>query len=214
MLREEVSIPCGTLTLEGVLEGPAENDRSAAAAVICHPHPLYGGTMHNNVVKALKKGLVERGFVCLRFNFRGTGRSWGSHGNGKDEVDDVLAAIDFVLQRNPADKRPLLVAGYSFGCWVSLKAAARDDRPTMLVGISPPTDVYDFNFLSEELRPKLLIAGDDDFVCSTQNFQELAERMPEPKRTVLLPGADHFHVGHESALVRELHAFLDTYGQE
>jgi uncharacterized protein len=213
MFREDVSIPCGTLTLEGVLERPSDDDRAAAAAVICHPHPLYGGNMHNNVVKALKKGLLERGFACLRFNFRGTGRSWGSHGNGVDEMDDVLAAIDFVLQAHHVDHRTLLVAGYSFGCWVSLKAALRDDRPTMLVGISPPTDVYDFSFLSEETRPKLLIAGDDDFVCSTENFRDLVDRIPEPKNAVLLPGADHFHVGRESALVRELHAFLDRYGQ-
>ncbi len=211
MVREEVSIPCGTLTLEGILERPAETERPAAAAVICHPHPLYGGNMHNNVVKALKRGLLERGFACLRFNFRGTGRSWGTHGNGVDEVDDVLAAIDFILQSNHVDASTLLVAGYSFGCWVSLKAVAQDDRPTLLVGISPPADVYDFGFLSAEKRPKLLVAGDSDFVCSTQHFRELVDRMPEPKRAVLLPGTDHFHVGGEATLVRELHAFLDAY---
>lgn len=213
MFREEVSIPCGTLTLEGVLERPSQDEQPAAAAVICHPHPLYGGNMHNNVVKALKKGLLERNFACLRFNFRGTGRSWGSHGNGVDEVDDVLAAIDFILQGNSMDTRTLLVAGYSFGCWVSLKAAGRDSRPTLLVGISPPTDVYDFSFLSEEKRPKLVIAGDDDFVCSAEHFRELVDLMPEPKRGVLLPGADHFHVGRESTIVQELHQFLDAYGQ-
>jgi uncharacterized protein len=212
MLRDEVSIPCGTLTLEGVLERPSETRRPAAAAVICHPHPLYGGTMHNNVVKALKKGLLEKGFVCLRFNFRGTGRSWGTHGNGVDEVEDVLAAMDFILQRKDIDARTLVLAGYSFGCWVSLKAAARDDRPTALVGISPPTDVYDFSFLSAEKRPILLIAGDDDFVCSTQHFRELVDRIPEPKRAVLLPGTDHFHVGGETAIIRELHSFLDAGG--
>jgi alpha/beta superfamily hydrolase len=214
MFREEVSIPCGTLTLEGVVERPSQDDRPDAAAVICHPHPLYGGNMHNNVVKALKKGLLERNFECLRFNFRGTGRSWGSHGNGVDEEDDVLAAIDFILQGNNRDKRTLLVAGYSFGCWVSLKAVGRDDRASLLVGISPPTDVYDFSFLTEEKRPKLLIAGDDDFVCSSENFQELVDRIPAPKQGVLLPGADHFHVGREIALVQELNRFLDAYGQK
>jgi uncharacterized protein len=209
MLRDEVSIPCGTLTLEGILERPAEDRDQAPAAVICHPHPLYGGTMHNNVVKALKKGLLQKGFACLRFNFRGTGRSWGTHDNGEAEVDDVRAAIDFILQSKNVDAGTLVVAGYSFGCWVSLKAAARDNRPTMLVGISPPADVYDFSFLSEEKRPKLLLAGDNDFVCSTRNFQELIDRIPEPKRAVLLPGTDHFHVGGESAIIRELHSFLD-----
>ncbi len=208
MLREEVSIPCGTLTLEGILERPSETE--SPAAVICHPHPLYGGTMHNNVVKALKRGLLARGFACLRFNFRGTGRSWGTHDNGVAEVEDVRAAMDFILQTHHVDARTLVVAGYSFGCWVSLKAAAQDNRPTMLVGISPPADVYDFGFLSTETRPKLLVAGDSDFVCSTQHFRELVDRIPEPKRAVLLPGTDHFHVGGEDALVRELHAFLDS----
>jgi uncharacterized protein len=211
MIRHDVSIPCGTLTLEGVLDIPSDADTRCPAAVICHPHPSYGGNMHNNVVRALRKGLLDRGFACLRFNFRGTQGSWGTHGNGIDEEEDVLAALDFITAREEVSPDRLLLAGYSFGCWVALKTAARDARPALLVGISPPLDPYDFGFLSAETRPKLLVSGDRDFVCPKDRFLELVQLVPEPKRGVLLPYTDHFHVGREDALIRELHSFLDAY---
>jgi alpha/beta superfamily hydrolase len=209
--RQDVSIPCGTLTLEGVLEIPDSGENPSAAAVLCHPHPMFGGNMHNNVVRALKKGLYQRGLICLRFNFRGTGQSWGTHDSGIGEIDDVLASIDFLQGLEQVDSERLIVAGYSFGCWVGLRAAARDPRPKRLIGISPPVDSYDFSFLEDETRPKLLIAGDNDFVCSLERFENLLDRIPEPKKGVILPGADHFHVGGEAALIRETDAFLDTF---
>jgi uncharacterized protein len=209
--RQDVSIPCGTLTLEGVLEIPDSGENPAAAAVLCHPHPMFGGNMHNNVVRALKKGLYQRGLICLRFNFRGTGQSWGTHDNGIGEIDDVLAAIDFLQGLEQVDSKRLIVAGYSFGCWVGLRATARDPRPMRLIGISPPVDSYDFSFLDNETRPKLLIAGDNDFVCSLERFENLLDRIPEPKKGVILPGVDHFHVGGEDALIRETDAFLDAF---
>ncbi len=209
--RQDVSIPCGTITLEGVLEIPDAAENPVAAAVLCHPHPMYGGNMHNNVVRALKKGLNQRGVICLRFNFRGTGQSWGTHDNGVGEIDDVLAAVDFVQTQDRVDSKRIIVAGYSFGCWVGLRAAARDPRAKRLIGISPPVDSYDFSFLETETRPKLLIAGDRDFVCSLDRFEELLDRIPEPKRGVILPGVDHFHVGGEDALIRETDTFLDAF---
>lgn len=210
-LRQDVSIPCGTLTLEGVLEIPEASENPAAAAVLCHPHPLFGGSMHNNVIRALRTGLNERGLVCLRFNFRGTGRSWGTHGNGIDEIDDVLAAIDFLQSLKEVDPKRLIVAGYSFGCWVGLRAASSDPRPKRLIGISPPLDSYDFDFLENEPRPKLLLAGDEDFVCPVERFEELLGRIPDPKKGVVLPETDHFHVGKEEALIREIGLFLDAF---
>ncbi len=209
--RQEVWIPCGTLSLEGVLEYPPSAEGPLPGAVICHPHPLFGGNMHNNVVRAVRKGLIERGLACLRFNFRGTGRSWGTHGNGIDEVQDVVAAVDFLQQQPKVDKNRLLVGGYSFGCWMALAAAARDPRPSLLIGISPPLNEYDFSFLKDEHRPKFLIVGDSDFVCSEEKFRKLLEEIPEPKVGVVLPGADHFHVGREHVLVQEINKFLDTY---
>jgi len=209
--REEVFVRCGSIVLEGVFEAPANAADPSPGAVVCHPHPLYGGNMHNNVTRAARRALIERGVACLRFNFRGTGRSEGSHGDGVAELEDVRAAIDFLVDRKEIDPARLLVAGYSFGCWVGLRAAAGDSRPSRLIGISPPVDSYDFGFLLNETRPKLLVAGDRDFVCSVAGFQELARAVPEPKLTVLLQGADHFHVGREDDLVREIHLFLNTY---
>jgi uncharacterized protein len=209
--RQDVWIPCGTLSLEGVLEYPPTAEGPLPGAVICHPHPLFGGNMHNNVVRTVRKGLLERDMVCLRFNFRGTGRSWGTHGNGVDEVQDVVAAIDFLQQQPGVDKNRLLVAGYSFGCWMALAAAAGDPRPSRLIGISPPLNEYDFSFLKNEHRPKFLIVGDSDFVCSETKFRQLLEEIPEPKVGVVLPGANHFHVGQERILVQEMEKFLEQY---
>jgi uncharacterized protein len=167
--------------------------------------------MHNNVVRTVRKCLLERDTVCLRFNFRGTGRSWGTHGNGVDEVQDVVAAIDFLQQLPGVDKNRLLIAGYSFGCWMALAAAAGDPRPSRLIGISPPLNEYDFSFLKNEHRPKFLIVGDSDFVCSETKFRQLLEEIPEPKVGVVLPGANHFHVGQERILVQEMEKFLEQY---
>lgn len=210
-LREEVFFRCGSIVLEGILEIPEGLTNGFPGAVVCHPHPLYGGNMHNNVVRALRKCFLDRGMACLRFNFRGTGRSEGGHGNGIAEMEDVAAAMDFLETRNQATGGQTVVAGYSFGCWVGLRAAAHDPRPSRLVGISPPVDSYDFGFLREETRPKLLIAGDSDFVCSGKRFEELISSIPDPKMTVLMRAADHFHVGREDELIRETNAFLDRY---
>lgn len=212
--RFDVSIPCGTLTLEGVLEYPAHENGLLPAAVICHPHPLYGGNMHNSVVRAMRTAFLEYGAVTLRFNFRGTGASWGTYGEGIDEIQDVLAALDFLQRQERVDSQRLGVAGYSFGSWVGLNAASRDPRPVSLIGISPPLEASDFSFLKHEKRPKLLLVGDKDFVCSVSSFQELVAAIPEPKKGIVLRGHDHFHFGQEDALVREMKSFLEDLPQE
>jgi alpha/beta superfamily hydrolase len=211
MQKTDVSIPCGTLTLEGVLEAPEKSQAILPGAVVCHPHPLYGGNMHNSVVRAVRNAFIDKGFACLRFNFRGTGGSWGEYGNGIDELDDVLAAMDFLGSRSEIDEKRLVIAGYSFGCWVGLKAAVRDSRPGRLIGISPPVNEYDFDFLNKETRPKLLITGDRDFVCSKEGFQKLLDQIPEPKRGVIIPGADHFHMNSEDIITEEIRSFLTEY---
>ncbi|MGC8658614.1 MAG: alpha/beta hydrolase [Desulfomonilaceae bacterium] len=206
--RENVSIRCGSITLEGLLELPPVEENSAQIALILHPHPLYGGNMFNNVTSSLAKGLLAKGVGTLRFNFRGVGSSGGSHGHGVDEIDDVLAAISYIDSLGHVNSRELILSGYSFGCWVGLKAAACEDRLMRLIGMSPPVDMYDFSFLLEEKRPKLLIAGDQDFVCSKNKFLELSDKIPEPKRIVILEGSDHFHAGSEDRVVTEAVKFL------
>ena len=209
--REEVFIRCGSIILEGLLEVPDGTASCAGGAVICHPHPQFGGNMFNNVVRALRKAFLERHLICLRFNFRGTGSSEGNYGGGIDEIEDVRAALDFAEGIEQLKSKKLVLAGYSFGCWVALNAAARDPRPDRLIGISPPVDEYDFSFLKEETRPKLLVAGDSDFVCSLPKFRQLLDEIPEPKMGKILPDTDHFHVGREESLVSEVNVFLDSY---
>ncbi len=211
MKTREVSIPCGAILLEGVLEIPDNGQMPAPGAVICHPHPLYGGTKDNNVVRALAQAMLSRGEIALRFNFRGTGRSQGTHGDGIDEVDDVRAALDFLDRTEEVDPNRIVLAGYSFGCWVGLKAAVDDLRPGRLIGISPPVDHWDFGFLRNEQLPILLLAGDRDFVCSQERFRDLLRIVPEPKVGKTLEGADHFHFGRENQLMRETIDFLDRY---
>lgn len=209
--REEVFIHCGTIVLEGIFELPEKVQSSVPGAVICHPHPLYGGNMYNNVVRALRKAFLDRGVATLRFNFRGTGRSEGSHGNGTAELEDVRAAVDFMEKADRVNVHHLVIAGYSFGCWVGFHAAFRDPRPSLLVGISPPVNMYDFSFLKDEARPTFLVAGDRDFVCDRRAFEELVDGIPEPKRGLVLPGVDHFHVGNEERLSEEVGLFLETF---
>jgi hypothetical protein len=200
--------------LEGIFELPLNFKASMPGAVICHPHPLFGGNMHNNVVRALRNGFLEKGIATLRFNFRGTGRSDGTHGNGIDEMEDVRAAIDYLASAPEVDPDKLMMAGYSFGCWVGLRTAHRDQRPKRLIGISPPLDSYDFSFLKSELRPTLLIVGDGDFVCSLEAFERFSQELPMPKMTSILSGVDHFHFGTEQDLVSLLYSFMDLYPLE
>ena len=208
---KKIEISCGQIKLEGVFEFPEEGDERPPVALALHPHPSYGGNMLNNVTSKLASGLLKIGISTLRFNFRGVGGSGGVHGDGVAEMDDVKAALSFIDRYVGVDSSNIILAGYSFGCWVGLKAAFLEDRPMRLVGVSPPLDIYDFSFLTDEMRPKLLIAGDRDFVCSQKKFQELAENVPEPRRIVLLPGVDHFHFGAEEKVVDSVVEFLRLY---
>lgn len=207
--KNDVLIPCGDIILEGILEFPETPVKLPQAALILHPHPLYGGNMFNNVTSSISSGLLDHGIATLRFNFRGVGKSAGTHGDGVDEIKDVLAAITFLDSLDEVDSSNIILAGYSFGCWVGLKAAAQESRAMRLVGVSPPVDMYDFSFLINEMRPKILLAGDSDFVCSTTNFLELVAKIPEPKRIVTLEGADHFHFGREDYIISEIIEFLN-----
>jgi len=134
--------------------------RPTSAAVVCHPHPLYGGTMHNKVVYQAAKALHEAGMPVLRFNFRGTGLSEGEHENGLGERDDVRTAIDYLAHEFPG--ATLLVAGFSFGAWVGLRVGCEDPRVTRLIGIGIPVAQKDMRFMRNCEQPKLFISGSQD----------------------------------------------------
>jgi len=179
--------------LEAILWKPVGGVQPAMAALVCHPHPLYGGTMHNKVVYQAAKSLDVLGCPVLRFNFRGAGTSAGKHDRGDGEREDVRAALDFLVKEFPDTS--LLLAGFSFGCWVGLRVGCGDARVTKLIGIGTPVNSTDFSFLRECGKPKLFVHGENDKFGDLKRVEALVENLPGQNRFVMVPEADHFFVG-------------------
>jgi alpha/beta superfamily hydrolase len=181
----------------------------AMAAVLCHPHPLYGGTMHNKVVFQAAKALHEHGFPVLRFNFRGVGLSEGAHDRGVGETGDVLAALGYLAQEFSG--WPILLAGFSFGAYVGLRVGCEDSRVAALVGLGIPVNDSDFNYLLTCAKPKLFLQGALDQFGSQRNVEALFQKMPEPKDLAFIPGGDHFFTGKLDQMAAALDAWLRRY---
>ncbi len=182
-------IPGRGVRLEAVLREP--RDRSLrGAAVLCHPHPAYGGTMDNRVIYRAAKAVQEAGLAALRFNFRGAGTSTGSFDEGVGEKDDVAAAIDWLQGRYP--RLSLALAGFSFGAWVGLEVGCPDPRIKALVGLGLPLNSYDFDFLVENKKPALYIVGTRDEFCPMERLEFLERRLPATSAVCRIEGADHF----------------------
>ena len=171
-------------------------DDAPYSALVCHPHPAGGGTMHNKVVYHAMKALSSCGLPVLRFNFRGVGLSEGDHDNGHGEREDVRAALDWLEQKF---QRPILFAGFSFGSQVGLRACCGDSRVQGLIGLGLPVRAagrdYSYGFLPECTAPKLFVSGDHDEFGPHDLLSQVWERAPEPKRLVWIEGADHFFQG-------------------
>ncbi len=170
---------------------------AAFAALVAHPHPLGGGTMHNKVVYHAAKAFSTFGLPVLRFNFRGTGLSEGAHDEGRGEVEDVRAALDWLQAEF---RLPILFAGFSFGSNVGLRACCGDSRIPGLVGLGLPVRAagrdYTYGFLRDcGSVPKLFISGDRDEFSPQGVLQSVLVSAPEPKRIVWIEGADHFFAG-------------------
>lgn len=185
--------------IEGIYR-PA--DDPPGAAVVCHPHPQHGGTMHTKVVFRTAKALERSGWAVLRFNFRGVGRSGGSFADGAGEADDVRAALDWLADRHPGT--PLAVAGFSFGSIVGLPVGAEDDRVAWLVGIGVPTDRFPFDELSGVTKPKLFVQGARDEHGSVERLRLDLARVGQPWDLVVVEGADHFFAGRLGELERAI----------
>jgi len=183
--------------LHGVLL--ASERAGAAGAVICHPHPRYGGSMNNNVVLGVEAALADADFTTLRFNFRGVGRSRGTFSGGEGECEDVTRAVEFLAADTSVGK--IYVVGYSFGAMVGLRAATRDRRVAAAVGIAPPTVMDPCEFLISFAKPLLLIAGSQDEYCDAALLRGYVERIGAAlARLEIIPGADHFFLGYESRI--------------
>jgi alpha/beta superfamily hydrolase len=204
MTREEpVTFIAEGLRLEGRLAAP---EKATLAAVLCHPHPQYGGSMDNNVIDALAAALERRGVATLRFNFRGVGRSEGRYANGVGETADARAAVAFLRERTAA--AAVALAGYSFGAMVALQAGHADPGVEGLAGIAPPLSFFDLGFAASCRKPKLLLAGDRDSYCSADALRRAAESLPQPIAWTIVAGADHFFVGHEKKVAETVADFV------
>jgi uncharacterized protein len=179
--------------LEAILWKPEGDVSPPMAAVVCHPHPLFGGTMHNKVAYQAAKSLDSLGMAVLRFNFRGTGMSAGTHDRGRGERGDVTAALDFLAKEFPGT--PLLVAGFSFGCFVGLRVGCKDDRVSECIGLGTPVNNTDFSFLRECAKPKLFVHGENDEFGDVKKVEALVKSLPGEKQLVVVPGVDHFFAG-------------------
>ena len=192
--------------LEAILWTPARPDPVSLAAVLCHPHPLYGGTLHNKVVYHAAKSLDSLGVPVLRFNFRGAGLSAGQHDRGIGERDDVLAAVDFLAREFPG--RPLLLGGFSFGSWVGMRAGCTDSRVTELLGLGIPVNSSDFSYLENCDKPKLIVHGTRDEFGKWETVEAAVARMAGDTRLVFVQDADHFFAGHLDDLDRAISDWL------
>ena len=210
MREKRVFFDCGEIKLEGALSS-AKSNNPQLGVIVCHPHPQYGGNMHNNVVVGITRKLSANGFVTLRFNFRGAGASGGSYGGGKEELKDVKSAIDFLNRMDMVMKDSLFLVGYSFGAVVGLPVAVEDKRVMGFIGISPPVAMYDFGFLKESFKPKLIIYGDSDFVCPVERVKELFTSLEEPKSLRAITDGDHFLWGKEETIAEHVLHFMNKF---
>jgi alpha/beta superfamily hydrolase len=166
------------------------------AALICHPHPLYGGTMHNKVVYHAMKALSGFGFPVLRFNFRGAGLSEGKHDEGRGEVDDVKAALAWLKQEFHL---PIIFCGFSFGAATGMQAACSDADVRAIISLGTPVAAagraYSYGYLAHCTKPKLFVSGGEDEYGPTPQVEAVVAQAAEPKRLVIVPGVDHFFTG-------------------
>jgi alpha/beta superfamily hydrolase len=193
--------------LEGVLHLP-DGSGPFPAAIVCHPHPMMGGMMDNTVIVAVCSALAGRGWVALRFNFRGAGHSAGSFDEGRGEMDDVAGAVDFLCARPEVNVDRLALVGYSFGAGVGLRHAVRDPRLRWLIGIALVQEHHADPFLDADSRPKLFIVGERDPWAPPDALREYVTRLSPPKTLRLIPGTDHFFGGCETELARLIANFL------
>jgi hypothetical protein len=170
------------------------------AALVTHPHPLFGGTMHNKVVYHAAKALGSFGFPVLRFNFRGAGLSHGSH-HGKDEIEDVRASLEWLFNEFHL---PVVFAGFSFGAATGLRACCPEPRVPFLISLGTPVAAegrsYQYKFLAECTKPKLFASGDRDQYGPVGELERVVGNAAEPKKLVIVPGADHFFAGQLPAM--------------
>lgn len=178
------------------------------AAVICHPHPLGGGTMHNSVVVNIARALAAREVLALRFNFRGVGESEGQHNGGLGERADVAGALSWLMALPEVDPRRVSLVGYSFGAWVGLAHAQTDARIAAVAAVGLVAENCDADSMRSFTRPKLFVTGEYDQLAPPHALRELVDQLPPPKTVHLVSGADHFWQGREQEVAELVADFI------
>ncbi len=206
---EDLRGPAGRL--EALLNPSRLPALTSATVLLCHPHPLFGGTLHNKVLYHAMKTFTELGLPVLRFNFRGTGRSEGEHDFGLGEQEDVRAGVDWLAREY---KLPVLAAGFSFGAHMALRAGAADERVAGLVSLGTPIQAaerrYTYEFLAACTKPKLFLGGAEDPFGPVEQVEEALRQIPQPKQLAWIPQADHFFVGKLDQMQRVLYGWVQA----
>ena len=202
-MEQAVYFPCEGLELEGLIERQSQE----LGVVITHPHPLYGGDMHNHVVEIIYRAYAEGGFTTLRFNFRGVGRSQGQHDEGRAEQADVRAAVDYLAQEGIEQ---VDLAGYSFGAWVNALAATGGLQARRMVMVSPPVAFVDFAKISALPNLQLVVAGNHDDFAPVAGIQQQLPQWNPTAAMETVDGCDHFYSGR----TRQLEQILQQYISE
>ncbi|MEN9787619.1 MAG: hypothetical protein RLZZ299_2883 [Pseudomonadota bacterium] len=193
-MSSTIAGPVGPLE---ILYRPGEGERAPhlpPAALLCHPHPAHGGTMHNKVVYRLARGLLQSGIAVLRFNFRGVGLSAGAWSGGAGEREDIRAALDHLAGLHPG--APLVMAGFSFGAWNGLAVGAEDPRVVRFVAAGLPVGTYPPERMEARGRPLLCVHGALDTFGTPAQLAAFAEGWDGPHEVVVVEGADHFFEPH------------------
>jgi alpha/beta superfamily hydrolase len=178
--------------LEALLEEP-EDREPVQSALVCHPHPRFGGTMHNKVVYRIARGLRCAGSVVLRFNYRGVNLSQGTYGHGVGEVEDARAALSLLLARYP--RLPFTLAGFSFGSRIALKLGCQRIGARCVIAVGFPTTMRDTSFLDGCTVPRIFIQSTNDEFGPLAEWEPLIESLPGEKRMIVIPSASHFFDG-------------------
>ena len=196
-MEEKVVFPCGSIELEGLLN----HNSSTKGVVITHPHPLYGGNMHNQVVAAISEKYHENGLTTLRFNFRGCGASQGVHDNGQGEQKDLAAAVNFL---DSLGFKSISLVGYSFGAWVIAMAAFGGVHTDNLILISPPAAFLDFEAVATLAQLRLVITGSLDELAPVALLKKMVPAWNIDANLEIIQNADHFFSGHLHELQKML----------
>lgn len=205
--EERITFSSGGLRLEGQIAVP---EGAARAAVICHPHPQYGGDMDNPVVRSVTDRLQRAGYATLRFNFPGVGASEGSYSGFFGETEDARAALAMIQSKSGVGEVALV--GYSFGALISLLVGQGHPAVREIVAVGLPTTMFEIESLAACCKPKLFVLGDRDRFCSLDALEALVASLSPPKRLVALAGADHFFTGFESRVAETVARFLGAEG--